>query len=1605
MASSDPPFLPVGTDVSAKYRGAFCEAKVKNLEKVVKCKVLIKETQASIIVTDDQIVNGPLKLNALVEVNLPDAGKVVEATINRLTDCSMYTVVFDDGDERTLRRTQLCLKGEKHFIESETLDNLPLSHPEHFGTPVMHGKKSKRGRQGASGSDESDESDSDESTPKRASYKGRNQDMVGKVMVTEFGDKRKTMHIPVLVVLPDASPSVEPKMKDHFLVRSFKDGKYLSISRKEMKEFTREMALKNEDKFLKAAIEKALLYIDNKELPPAWDKESLLGKEEELETGEDESSDDEPSEDKDHFIAHLYKFMDDRATPINKGPTIGNTDLNLYNLFKVVHKLGGYNRVTNQMKWRLVYSKMMLPPCNNASTQIKNAYKKFLHAFEDFYRKLGSTMGTMSRPGRSRHNSGRGILSFRGKDKEQTPTKEKDKEDSKDNDSEKESVKDLDMRTPASDLESRSELVNEIESESSTPKPEQKTPKRERGAKIKESLKEGTITTKVEKEKKDIKKEENNKRVTRKDVDEKKEEKEKEAEIKKEVEVKRGAKKSKEEQIQLTASPVKEAKKESEEEKQEQKKPGRRRSMRNDDSKKDVEDKEEDEKEVKEKEPKNESVNKEDKSSKKEDKEEKQEPTKKPVKKVKKSDADEDIASNKGEEESDSEEESSDYPSGTRLKVRYGRGRNQKEYEAKVVESSTENGVQFLVHYAGWNTRYDEWIRPERIVEIIERPDAVKKKTNKSPRTLKVLCKTKPPTKPLSPTNHSHPSLSPDVSSSIKAKSPASLSSTTSSSQSSKSRPTRSNSTEFQVLDGLPPKRRRRKTSGMFDSSTQGSDSEDNAQSDEGEVEKEAFGEESLMRDKKKKEDKEETEEVLEKEEEDTSMEVNKTTDSVEMDSDIDNKSPPLLSKITDLDKGLEGGGKNDLDMKDESFDLEPDSLEMNEHHSVVPKQVCDVVEKNDKVVHSDSTGKEGTPEVNDKEEKMVDIEENSPKADVKEKDKEMAKDKKKEGEKRMKKEFKWEVDEGLSFSKKGDIIEKGMKPGEEKTSPYKSYELESPYDFKDDPALEKDYKIRDRRKPYVLLEEIQKENKSELTKPEKCFSDPSESPPMLQRRKSFEDRFTGHENKAMPCDISDEKDLKEKAKSDTEAEKDKTPKGKKRETKVMRKTKAEKKSFQDVPEIVHLEQSNIQDIVGEPVSKRFKEDTSNLVQEIEFDAGGGGDQNEEVNKESLLNDKKKVKKKTKKKLQLEIVDELNKDKIVAKKETKFSKMKGEKGMIIKSKETVKKAKSKDSSNEKDLPEDNSFTYTKDSENADIDLRCEEKICSRSASPEPALEKKLDVSESQSYKSELPSVSHVEKDFKDILDISDSTVQKEDSRCETSSRVLLVNTPPTSPEQDESSVKDSKITEQVTQNEQIKENASSSCKEEEMDSKHDTNSQLTGGESPAGNVSPSSNRSSGSSGIVAGSEGSIDIPVSIKRHRESDDLTLPKRRKRSSHGKSLPERMRKPMESDSEEASNLSGKFSPPYSSSDNSNPKTHLSNAARNGSPRPSKYNFNLEEGKYLEGEKRITFLMEKISEMRKIYMSLKSEVASIDRRRKRLRRKEKEGSVKAGSIDSEQS
>jgi hypothetical protein len=112
-------------------------------------QVSYKDAPFGSALVDDTQIKGNLELNAIVDV-IHGKGTTIRAVINHIKDCSLYTVgecvpnlqinrhlsEFNDGDERNLRRTQLCLKGGKHFDAEHNLDALPLYNPEQFGNPV-----------------------------------------------------------------------------------------------------------------------------------------------------------------------------------------------------------------------------------------------------------------------------------------------------------------------------------------------------------------------------------------------------------------------------------------------------------------------------------------------------------------------------------------------------------------------------------------------------------------------------------------------------------------------------------------------------------------------------------------------------------------------------------------------------------------------------------------------------------------------------------------------------------------------------------------------------------------------------------------------------------------------------------------------------------------------------------------------------------------------------------------------------------------------------------------------------------------------------------------------------------------------------------------------------------------------------------------------------------------------------------------------------------------------------------------------------------------------------------------------------------------------------
>ncbi|XP_074725182.1 AT-rich interactive domain-containing protein 4A isoform X3 [Strix uralensis] len=399
-AADEPAYLTVGTDVSAKYRGAFCEAKIKTVKRLVKVKVVLKGDNSTQLVQDDQ-VKGPLRVGAMVETKMPD-GSFQEAVISKLTDASWYTVVFDDGDERTLRRTSLCLKGERHFAESETLDQLPLTNPEHFGTPVI-GKKSNRGRRSSLPVTE-DEKEEESSEEEDEDKRRLNDELLGKVVSVTCNSEKADWY-PALVVSPSCNDDVTVK-KDQCLVRSFADSKFYSVARKDIKELDVQNLPKSESS-PKKGLQEASTFLSTKVVPRNWKMdiseilESSSSDEEDgaaAETDEEEEKREEKTEEvapeeeldpeeRDNFLQQLYKFMEDRGTPINKPPVLGYKDLNLFKLFRLVYQQGGCDNIESGAVWKQIYMDLGIPILNSAASyNVKTAYRKYLYGFEEYCR-------------------------------------------------------------------------------------------------------------------------------------------------------------------------------------------------------------------------------------------------------------------------------------------------------------------------------------------------------------------------------------------------------------------------------------------------------------------------------------------------------------------------------------------------------------------------------------------------------------------------------------------------------------------------------------------------------------------------------------------------------------------------------------------------------------------------------------------------------------------------------------------------------------------------------------------------------------------------------------------------------------------------------------------------------------------------------------------------------------------------------------------------------------------------------------------------------------------------------------------------------------------
>lgn len=95
------------------------------------------------------------------------------------------------------------------------------------------------------------------------------------------------------------------------------------------------------------------------------------------------------------FLAKLHAFMKSRQTPINRIPSIGYKEIDLYKFYIKVQHLGGYDIVTSSRLWKYVYEEMGGDHgSTSAATCSRRHYERLLLQYERHVTSLGTQSKT-----------------------------------------------------------------------------------------------------------------------------------------------------------------------------------------------------------------------------------------------------------------------------------------------------------------------------------------------------------------------------------------------------------------------------------------------------------------------------------------------------------------------------------------------------------------------------------------------------------------------------------------------------------------------------------------------------------------------------------------------------------------------------------------------------------------------------------------------------------------------------------------------------------------------------------------------------------------------------------------------------------------------------------------------------------------------------------------------------------------------------------------------------------------------------------------------------------------------------------------------------------
>ncbi|KAK7508683.1 hypothetical protein BaRGS_00000249 [Batillaria attramentaria] len=97
----------------------------------------------------------------------------------------------------------------------------------------------------------------------------------------------------------------------------------------------------------------------------------------------------ETTEEEREFLVNLHKFMDKRNSPIDRLPSLGFKQIDLYLFYKAGQQLGGYDEITDKRLWKVLYDNLGGNPGNtSAATNTRRHYERLILPYEKHLKRL-----------------------------------------------------------------------------------------------------------------------------------------------------------------------------------------------------------------------------------------------------------------------------------------------------------------------------------------------------------------------------------------------------------------------------------------------------------------------------------------------------------------------------------------------------------------------------------------------------------------------------------------------------------------------------------------------------------------------------------------------------------------------------------------------------------------------------------------------------------------------------------------------------------------------------------------------------------------------------------------------------------------------------------------------------------------------------------------------------------------------------------------------------------------------------------------------------------------------------------------------------------------